>query len=190
MQWHIALTQPGQDTRAEKSLMSRGYFVYRPIMPVIRSGGYGRTNHSAKSMYPGYVFVSDEYAQGWRPLQSCSGIRVHAPLFTLNGRFVTLDSASEEFKLIKLMEAECWMKPATTEPQFAVGDEVPVPIDLNDGTVMEMIGTIERLDDNGRLSILVWILRQRTRLTITRERLLQHMATGGRVPSGSDLNAA
>jgi transcription antitermination factor NusG len=190
MDWHIALAEPGQDTRAEKSLLNNGYLVYRPIMPAIRRSGYGRCTHSSKSMYPGYLLTKDDCSQGWRPLQRASGIRMHGPLMTRNGRFVTLSDDSEAFKLIKHVEAECWLKTPPEEPQIAVGDQVFVPVELNDGTIMELLGTIERLDETMRVSILVHILRQTIRLTITRERLLQHMATGRRVPSGDHLTAA
>lgn len=189
MDWHIALAQPGQDARAEKSLRSNGYLVYRPIMPVIRHR-YGRVVDSCMSMYPGYILVRDDCSQGWRALHRSPGIRMHGPMMTKDGRFVTISEESEEFKIIKKVEEEQWLKEPPVEPQLSVGDEVFVPVEVNDGTIVEMLGSIERLDDATRVSILVWILNRPTRTTITRERLLQHMATGRRAPSGDHLSAA
>jgi transcription antitermination factor NusG len=168
MQWHIALTQPGQDRIAAAALQGRSYEVYHPLLPAMVRHGRGHMRHVIKSMFPGYLFVVDRANQGWDWLRNAHGIRVGTCLLTMNGRLATVDNAIiEEVRMEEQQQVINSLKHKGITLPYAIGDIVRV----GGGPFSGFFGEVAKLDDDGRVCLLMDIFGRISRVHVSHEDL-------------------
>ena len=161
LHWHIARAQPGQDRTAAQALRNRRYQVYRPIMPVQTRRNHGELRNESRSIFPTYLFVLPN-PQGWESLRTAPGMFYgDNALLRLNGSFARIlhnDPNRVGIVQIRELEESLWnVEEKRKEPQWRVGDRVHV----KKGPFIEMLGSIARLDDTGRVGVLLDILGAR-----------------------------
>jgi transcriptional antiterminator RfaH len=160
--WNLAICQPGQDRLACKALKTRGYIVYRPIMPrVTCRWGREAEDENGRSMFPGYLFVQPNNSGGWESLRTTPGMAYgDRALHRVNGRVATIphdDPMHVGIAQIRKLEESLWttdMNGNHTKSRFNPGDRVEV----RKGPWVEFCGVIERLDGPTRCSILIQML--------------------------------
>jgi transcriptional antiterminator RfaH len=154
--WFIALTLPGQDGKACDALRNRRYQVYRPIMPALVRQRCGHSYQTVRSMFPGYVLIRDMFGQGWDWLRTVGAVR---KLWVRNGSLATLDD--EDILEVKKMEKHEWSKGVDVGEthDFKLG-EVRV---VQRGPFIGQFVTIEDLDDEQRIGVLIDLLGRKTR---------------------------
>jgi len=168
MDWHIALTQPGQDRVACDALRSQRYLVYRPIMFGSVRHGRGRMRSVIKSMFPGYLFVIDEFSRGWEWLRISHGVRFKNSLLMMHGHLATVDSdvmteikAEEQRQCTRTINGEKIVVP------YKVGDTVRI----EEGPFSGLFGEVEKLDDLERICLLLKILGRQSRVYLSHTHL-------------------
>lgn len=163
MQWHIALTQPGQDKQAADSLRSRCYLVYNPICRRRVRIGRGRYTTKLMPMFPGYLIV-DCGAQNWERLRTAPGIRSGESLLKINGDFAILpDDIFDEIRRTELAT----MAPLELPPAFAKGEELRVV----EGPWTGYFGSVDRLDSEAAVTLLMDVFGRKTPVRIPVEYL-------------------
>jgi transcription antitermination factor NusG len=168
MHWHIALTQPGQDRIAAAALRGRSYEVYHPLLPSMVRHGRGRMRQVIKSMFPGYLFVIDQANQGWHWLRNTNGIRTGSCLLTINGRLASVDnSIVEEVRMEEQNQIVNSLKHKGITLPYNIGDIVRV----GEGPFSGLLGRVSRLDDDGRVCLLMDILGRSTPVHFSHEDL-------------------
>jgi transcription antitermination factor NusG len=168
MHWHIALTQPGQDRQACDALRNARYLVYRPILPVMVRHGRGMMRSVIKSMFPGYLFIRDEFAQGWLALSRARGMRGTRSLLIMNGKLTTVDDALlDEVKAEEVRQCTVDLKGNKIALSYKVGDRVRI----EDNSFSGIFGRVAELDDIERICLLVRILGRESRVYVSHEHL-------------------
>lgn len=159
-QWHIALIEPQAERIACHVLRARGYEVYYPAFPKKYDRYYGHVRITYRPMFPGYMFVNQS-RRGWEMLRTAPGVRTHNSLLMINGRYAVLPD--DEIERIAAKETELTNKilnPPPRELPYKVGDRVLV----TDGAFADHYATIETLDDEERIALLMDIFGRETRV--------------------------
>jgi len=158
--WHIALIEPQRERISCHVLRQRGYEVYYPAFPKKTTRGQGAIRTEMRPFFPGYMFVNQS-PRGWEWLRTAPGVRTFNSLLMINGRYAILPDgeiqriAEKEEGLIH----QILHPPPRTLP-YAVGDQVKVI----DGPFGGWLATIETLDDEERISLLMDIFGRESRV--------------------------
>ena len=154
--WFIALTLPGQDGKACEALRNRRYEVYRPILPATVHRGRGQLRKTVRSMFPGYLLIRDMFGQGWDWLRTVGSVH---KLWIRNGALARLDD--DDIAAIKGTEERLWTQEVVMENPhgFKIGQQLPV----QRGPFIGQLVTIENLDDEQRIGVLIDLLGRKTR---------------------------
>src|SRR5882672_1203908 len=155
--WFIALTLPGQDKTACDALRNRRYQVYRPFMPALISHGRGQCRQEVRSMFPGYLPIRDLYGQGWDWIRTVGAVH---RLWVRNGSLAVLDD--DDIAAIKGTEERLWNQQIEKKRlgDFTIGQVLPV----QSGPFIGQLVTIEDLDDEHRIGVLIDLLGRKTRV--------------------------
>lgn len=161
--WHVVRVKTGEDKQAWEALRKRDYRVYWPNFPVnvrTRSGGCRTV---IRSVFPGYQFAL-EGRDGWEPLRESPHV---IGLMRIGERFATLMDTDPDFR--KIEEAEARLRnPQTAKPlKFSVGERVK----LTKGPFIELWGHVEALDENGRVDVLIELLKRKVRVTASSDQV-------------------
>lgn len=141
--WYMLAVRPGKDATVMRTFRRHGIDAYSPQVKkqaVVR----GRKREVVEPLFPGLLIVPDydtnipEYAS-----DGCIG-------FVRFGDFV-LRLRPKDVADIRSIEASCNVPLSKRERMYATGQLVRVV----DGPFASFRGQIERLDSNGRLSVLV-----------------------------------
>jgi len=180
--WHIAMMEPyatglserddGWDANACRILRWRGYEVYYPAFPKKTHTTHRVTRTIMRPMFPGYVFVN-ESASGWHWLRTTPGIRTYGSLL--------IDSATARLAVLPLGEIDRILaaekrlihqilNPPPPELPYKVGDRVRVADERFAGCA-DPYGTIETLDEEERIAVLINIFGRPTRAYVSHEHL-------------------
>ncbi len=155
--WYAVQTQPNAETKAAHHLMRQGFGVYMPRF-IKRTRHAGRTEFSARPLFPGYIFVAIDVAtQRWRCVNSTVGVR----RLVCNGDSPAgLDAAIIE--ALRAREDERGFITLDSAPRFAPGDAVRVI----DGAFTSNLGIYVGMNDSQRVAILLELLGRKVRVTI------------------------
>jgi transcriptional antiterminator RfaH len=151
--WFAVNTQPSSETRACVNLERQGWQTFCPrTYRTIRSGR--RVKTELRPFFPGYVFVSlDLRVDGWRSVGSTFGVRA----IVRNGDQPTaVPEGIVEGLMAMTQEDGRIVFTADMQP----GDKVK----FLSGPFAEMIGSLERLDANGRVMVLLDLLGRVTQV--------------------------
>lgn len=154
--WFAVQLKPNAEAIARRNLAQQGINVFAPfeVVTVRRGQRLAQVN---KSLFPGYLFVSfDREAMRWRTINSTYGV----------SRLVSFGSegpAEVPLELIEALRQRCDGEGRLIEAaQFARGDQVR----LVNGPFADFVGTIDGLNPEQRVWVLLDVLGKSTRVTV------------------------
>lgn len=155
--WFVVQIKPNGTRLARENLGRQGFEIFAPERLEGRA-------ERRKPLFPGYLFVRfDPMASGWQAIRSTRGVtrllttQRHAPAPMPDG-FVAA--------LMAQCDAEGVFLPAE---RMDPGDRVRIA----SGPFADLIGRIEKLDANGRLTVFVELLGQVTRTEVEARRVVR-----------------
>ncbi len=145
--WYCVQTQPKKEMFAAKNLELQSY---RHLLPtVVKTIRHARkVTRVRQALFPNYLFVSlDVHVQRWWPIKSTYGVR---HLIMENDRPKPVPSGVVEELIAATNE----------EGHVDLRDNVKIGqnVRLMSGPFFNLVGRLERLDDRGRVAVLLSIL--------------------------------
>jgi transcriptional antiterminator RfaH len=72
--WHLLMTKPREDERAEQHLLNQGYEIFRPLLKRYSIKG-GKQVPVTEPLFPRYIFINlDDVLSNWSKLRSTRGV--------------------------------------------------------------------------------------------------------------------
>jgi transcriptional antiterminator RfaH len=72
--WHLLMTKPREDERAEAHLLNQGYEIFRPLLKKYRIRG-GKQVAAIEPLFPRYIFIRlDDVLSNWAKIRSTRGV--------------------------------------------------------------------------------------------------------------------
>ena len=155
--WYAVQLKPNAEAIAKRNLRQQGIEVFAPFEAVtVRRGS--RLAQVNKALFSGYLFASfDREAMRSRTISSTYGV----------SRLVTFGSegpAEVPLELIAALKQRCDAEGRLiAAAQFARGDQVR----LVNGPFVDFVGTIEGLNAEQRVWVLLDVLGKSTRVAVT-----------------------
>jgi len=150
--WYVVLVKPRREDFAHQQLVQRGVSAYLPRLGLQRQG-----ETHIRPMFPGYLFASlvlprDAARVSWTP-----GVR---RLVTFDGEAPTVPDAAITF-----------LREQAGPDGIIVARPRPLPpgrrVRITSGPLAGLVGIIENPPDaRGRVSVLLDLLRQQTRVSV------------------------
>jgi len=155
--WFLAHTLPKGERRAQFNLKVQGFKTYTPwILKTIRHARQFRTVHTP--LFPGYLFVILDLARDrWLSIRSTSGV---SSLITRDGLPVSVPPGVVE----ALIDQTDGINVTRLDADLATGRSVRIL----SGPFAEFVGTLERLDEAGRVRVLLDMLGTAVPVTLHR----------------------
>jgi transcriptional antiterminator RfaH len=145
--WYAVNTHPHSEKRAQDNLNRQGWTCFCPL--ITRTHRVGRRLSSRPSpLFPGYLFVSfDPSRSQWRSIDSTFGVR----------RIVKACDTPTRLPA-GIVEAFQAMLNDSGEVDFSLKMREGARVQFTQGPFAHLIGTLEHLDRNGRVTVLLDIL--------------------------------
>lgn len=159
--WFLVHTQPRGEARARLHLSVQGFEIFLPqIDKTVRHARQLRTVRA--SLFPRYLFVLlDLDVDRWLAIQSTPGVSF---LYTCEGRPVPVPMGVVESLRARADEANL----SLFGPKLIEGDRVRI----SRGPFADLIGTLSRLDENGRVRVLLAMMGGDVSVSVSRASLL------------------
>jgi transcription elongation factor/antiterminator RfaH len=159
--WFAVHTQPHHEVRARTNLEFQGFATLLPVRTkTVRHARKFRTVMAP--LFPGYLFVSLDLARDpWRAVNGTIGVR---SLVMGGDRPATVPSGLVEAFLAMQDEQGCI--------SFAANLEVGQKVKVATGPFVEMVGDLERLDDAGRVNVLLNLLGTQVHVRVKADALV------------------
>ena len=146
--WHVAETRPRAEVVAQAHLERQGFDCFCPRFRKTRRHAR-RVDTLLVPVFPGYIFVRfDQRRHHWTPINGTIGVR------RLVGSAAGSPYPMPEAVMAELLERCEGSVIQRLVPALALGQQVR----LSSGPFATALATIERLDDNGRVRVLLDIL--------------------------------
>ncbi len=145
--WYAVNTHPHSEKRAQDNLQRQGWTCFCPILT--RTHRVGRKLCSRSSpLFPGYLFVNLDHSRSqWRSIDSTYGVRRIVKACDTPTRLPT-----------GVVEAFQAMLNDNGEVDFSLKMREGARVQFTQGPFAHLIGTLEHLDRNGRVVVLLDIL--------------------------------
>jgi transcriptional antiterminator RfaH len=145
--WYAVNTHPHSEKRAQDNLQRQGWTCFCPMLT--RTHRVGRKLSSRPSpLFPGYLFVNfDPSRSQWRSIDSTYGVRRIVKACDTPTRLPT-----------GIVEAFQAMLNDDGEVDFSLKMREGARVQFTQGPFAHLIGTLEHLDRNGRVIVLLDIL--------------------------------
>lgn len=155
--WYVARSLPRQEPRAESQLVLQGFRVFLPR--TVKSIRHARKFRMAKcAVFPTYLFVALDLARDrWRSVNGTWGV---ASLIMQGETPQPVPSGVVE-NLLDLTDGEGMTR-------FDRGFREGLSVRVVGGPFAAAIGTLERLDANGRVRVLLEIMNQQVPVLLHR----------------------
>ncbi len=142
--WFLAHTQPKNESRAEFHLGAQGFRTHFPqIAKTVRHARQLRTVRAP--LFPRYLFVILDLGRDrWLSIRSTVGV---SSLFTCDGRPLPVPAGIVEALIERTDEANL----ALFHDELVAGQSVRIL----SGPFADFVGRLHRLDDNGRVRVLL-----------------------------------
>jgi transcription elongation factor/antiterminator RfaH len=142
--WFLVHTQPNSERRAELHLGGQGFRTHFPtIQKTIRHARQLRTVWAP--LFPRYIFIIlDLERDRWLSVRSTVGV---SSLFTCDGRPIPVPKGIVETLIENTDEANLTL--------FSSGLRAGQQVRILSGPFVDFVGTLERLDDAGRVRVLL-----------------------------------
>jgi len=160
--WYVILTTPQQQFKAVERLHDQGRELYVPWLskrvPTGRTGRNGQkiTRLIGKPMFQGYGFLRTTGVKDINQIREVYGI---SDFYRILGSPVTLPH--EAVLAVRQKQTELQsienQKVLRRKSRFKLGDKVRV--DESGGVYAGMVATVDRIDSQGRLSVLFGMIR-------------------------------
>lgn len=145
--WYCAQTQPKKEVYAARNLEVQSYRYFLPTL--VRPIRHARkTSRERRALFPGYLFVSfDRDVQRWWPIKNTIGVR-------------HMIMENERPKPVPIGVVETLMAATNDDDHldFRHGIKIGQNVRLMSGPFFNLVGRLERLDDRGRVAVLLSIL--------------------------------
>jgi len=159
--WHLVLCKPGQNHIACRNLRGMGFDVFMPLHMSDRRRR-GRLQQEPMPVFKGYVFVSAGQGAGqWHKLRSTPGV---AQLIGFSGGVPAQVPASVVAGLMERCDAEGLLQP---DQDFARGERIRI----TSGPFADFVTTIEHVDAESRVHVLLDLLGSKARVAINPARI-------------------
>ncbi|TVS02560.1 MAG: transcriptional activator RfaH [Rhodobacteraceae bacterium] len=153
--WFLAQLKPNSHMIAQRNLARQGFEIFLPMQEVTRRA-HGRFVTQLRPLFPGYIFVALNIAHGgWRAINATLGI---TRLVCLGNEPTPVPSA-----FVTELQMRCDSNGAL-QPQetYSKGDQVT----LTKGPFAEIVATIESLEPDQRVYLLMDIMGMQTRVAV------------------------
>tara|TARA_B110000977_G_scaffold200324_1_gene290377 strand:- start:523 stop:1047 length:525 start_codon:yes stop_codon:yes gene_type:complete len=151
-EWFILQFKPNSHSRAEENLNRQGFETFLPSINST-SRQKSRFVNITKPLFPGYMFVAFNRDISWSKINSTYGV---SHLITFNSTLISVPS-SFICDLVDRCDDTGKLLPAK---QLKKGDHVKI---LN-GPFTNFIATIETLDSNQRISVLMDLMGRQMKI--------------------------
>lgn len=145
--WYCVQTQTNKEAYAAKNLEAQSYRHFLPTF--VRTIRHARkTSQVRRALFPGYLFVSvDIESQRWHPIMHTFGVR-------------SLIMQNERPKPVPIGVVEALLSATNDDGHVDFRDDIKVGQDVRmiSGPFFNLVGRLERLDDRGRVAVLLNIL--------------------------------
>jgi transcriptional antiterminator RfaH len=157
--WFLAHTLPKSERRAELHLGAQGFRTYLPqIRKTIRHARQLRTVRAP--LFPRYLFVTlDLERDRWLSVRSTVGV---SSLFTQDGRPVPVPVG-----IVESLIEQCDGNVTRLDTRLVKGQHVRIL----SGPFADFVGTLERLDEAGRVQVLLEMMGTSVPVTLHRSAL-------------------
>ena len=158
--WYVIQFKPNAHRLVEKNLQRQGFETFLPMQEIMRRKS-SRFVADLRPLFPSYMFVYlDDDGSDWRKVNSTIGV----------SRLVSSKSTPEAIPLhfISNLMLRCDAKGKLLTPKtLNSGDNVEVLT----GPFENFVATIETIDEQQRVSILMEFMGQTTRIHISPDKL-------------------
>ena len=154
--WYVAATKSGKERLAQQNLEYQGFRTFAPRFRK-QWRHARRTELRLAPLFPGYIFVSfDPENAPWRSINGTMGV------LRLLGSEVQPQPAPQSF--VSALQARCKGEIVNSLiEQFEPG----APVRILTGPFADRVGTIEKLETQSRVNILLEIMGTETRLGLS-----------------------
>lgn len=153
--WYLAQVRPNQTDRARRNLERQGYGCFLPLLSGTSRAG-GRLRSTVGALFPGYLFVSIDPHQPWRPVNGTFGVQ---RLVMRSANMPQPVPAAAMAALFGRVDAGGLLRP---EPDLAAGDAVRIEA----GPLAGFVARVERLEPGSRVGVLLEMMGQAVRTTL------------------------
>jgi transcriptional antiterminator RfaH len=163
--WFLLQLKPNGQRLAERNLQRQGFETFLPMHEVTeRRSTRFMTNF--RPLFPGYMFVAFEAASApWHKINSTMGV---SRLVSMNG-----NPQSVPLDIVSGLMSRCDASGKLLPPQnLNAGDQV----ELRSGPFSDFIATVESIESDRRVWVLMDFMGQRTRIKVTSDQLQQTTA--------------
>ncbi len=182
--WYVLETETGREMTATANLALRRVPFYVPMMLVVGrlsrgDLGKGITRPDvAKPLFPGLIFIAENVAASKdRLIRSCYGVssrpymRFGPDLAILDPDNMAIVQGIEQLERERYLNAKADAKAEADRPKYVptVGDKVRFAIKELLG---DRNGTITDIDAQGRITLLVQIMKRKVRVTVTSDQIV------------------
>ena len=159
-QWYLAQIKPNQHQLADRNLRRQGFKTFLPLQKVTQRK-VSRFGTDLRPLFPGYIFVRvKNETSPWREINSTLGI----------SRLVSYNNKPQKvpLKLISSLMGRCDDKGTLLTPiNISIGDTVEVLT----GPFADFAATVEKIDAQQRIWILMEFMGQGTKLQIATDKV-------------------
>jgi transcriptional antiterminator RfaH len=156
--WYLVQTKPNAYRLAERNLMRQGIEVFLPLLEETQAQG-ARFVSITRQLFPGYLFVAAELGQ----LRSINGTVGVSRLVSFGAT-----PARVPLALVEELRARCDNKGVMRLfSEFAAGDIVT----FSHGPFSNLIATIDQIDRDHRIWLIIDLLGRPTRLESSQQQL-------------------
>lgn len=161
MNWYVVATKPARERIAEHHLRNQAFHVFLPVCKkTVRHARKVSTRDAP--LFPGYLFIRlDPRNVRWRSVNGTIGVK---SIISQNERPVPLPTGFVEALMSEVAEDGTF----DYRPRLRVGDKV----ELLSGPFARQVGELSKLDDRGRVAVLLNILSMAVPVRTTAENLL------------------
>ena len=159
-QWYLIQFKPNSHRLAERNLQRQGFETFLPMHKITRRKA-SRFVSDLKPLFPGYMFVSvNSELAPWRTINSTIGV---SRLVSFEGKPKPLP-----LQLISALMQRCDASGTLLPPKsLSQGDSVK----MLTGPFANFIATVDSIDPEQRIWVLMNFMGQQTRMQVTADQL-------------------
>ena len=159
--WYLIKFKPNSHRLAERNLHRQGFQTFLPMQQITRRKA-SRFVSDLKPLFPGYMFVSlNTVLAPWRTINSTIGV---SRLVSFEGKPKPLP-----LQLVSGLMLRCDASGKLLAPKnFSEGDSV----EMLTGPFANFIATVDTIDPEQRIWVLMDFMGQKTRMQFTADQLL------------------
>lgn len=158
--WFLVQTKPNGHRLAERNLNRQGFETFLPLQEVTQRKA-SRFVNDLRPLFPGYMFVAFELEDApWRKINGTFGV----------SRLVSFDQTPKPvpLTLVAGLMSRCDASGKLLPPKILkAGDDV----ELLTGPFAKFVGTVESIDAEQRIWVLLELMGQKTRVRVPQEQL-------------------